>query len=274
MVQAALSSTWVRTVTRVLTMSLLAFAIFGPITNMLLWAVAEVWYFPYKLPLEYGFSFWERVFRPEGNATEALFSSIWIALLTVVVSLAIAIPAGYALARGKMPFRYLIMLLFLLPQAFPAVAVHMNVARIFYGLDLTGSIAGVVLVHASQGLVFAVWIATAAFAAVDAELEAAARNMGAGRWCTFTDVTLPLALPGVMASAIFVFLISMDEFTGTYFVGAPDVVTLPMLLFTSSMEGNYQIASISSLILLVPSVGFMLFIERFLKADVLAKVGN
>ncbi|WP_109317037.1 ABC transporter permease [Pseudovibrio ascidiaceicola] len=274
MVQAALSSTWVRTVTRVLTMSLLAFAIFGPITNMLLWAVAEVWYFPYKLPLEYGFSFWERVFRPEGNATEALFSSIWIALLTVVVSLAIAIPAGYALARGKMPFRYLIMLLFLLPQAFPAVAVHMNVARIFYGLDLTGSVAGVVLVHASQGLVFAVWIATAAFAAVDAELEAAARNMGAGRWRTFADVTLPLALPGVMASAIFVFLISMDEFTGTYFVGAPDVVTLPMLLFTSSMEGNYQIASISSLILLVPSVGFMLFIERFLKADVLAKVGN
>ncbi|AEV39005.1 ABC transporter permease protein [Pseudovibrio sp. FO-BEG1] len=274
MVQATLSSNWVRMTTRVLTMSLLAFAIFGPITNMLLWAVAEVWYFPYKLPLEYGFSFWERVFRPEGNATEALFSSIWIALLTVVVSLAIAIPAGYALARGKMPFRYLIMLLFLLPQAFPAVAVHMNVARIFYGLDLTGTVMGVVLVHASQGLVFAVWIATAAFAAVDGELEAAARNMGAGRWRTFIDVTLPLALPGIMASAIFVFLISMDEFTGTYFVGAPDVVTLPMLLFTSSMEGNYQIASISSLILLVPSVGFMLFIERFLKADVLAKVGS
>lgn len=274
MVQATLSSNWVRMTTRVLTMSLLAFAIFGPITNMLLWAVAEVWYFPYKLPLEYGFSFWERVFRPEGNATEALFSSIWIALLTVVVSLGIAIPAGYALARGKMPFRYLIMLLFLLPQAFPAVAVHMNVARIFYGLDLTGTVMGVVLVHASQGLVFAVWIATAAFAAVDGELEAAARNMGAGRWRTFIDVTLPLALPGIMASAIFVFLISMDEFTGTYFVGAPDVVTLPMLLFTSSMEGNYQIASISSLILLVPSVGFMLFIERFLKADVLAKVGN
>ncbi|EEA95736.1 ABC transporter permease [Pseudovibrio sp. JE062] len=274
MVQATLSSNWVRMTTRVLTMSLLAFAIFGPITNMLLWAVAEVWYFPYKLPLEYGFSFWERVFRPEGNATEALFSSIWIALLTVVVSLAIAIPAGYALARGKMPFRYLIMLLFLLPQAFPAVAVHMNVARIFYGLDLTGTVMGVVLVHASQGLVFAVWIATAAFVAVDGELEAAARNMGAGRWRTFIDVTLPLALPGIMASAIFVFLISMDEFTGTYFVGAPDVVTLPMLLFTSSMEGNYQIASISSLILLVPSVGFMLFIERFLKADVLAKVGS
>jgi ABC-type Fe3+ transport system permease subunit len=87
-------------------------------------------------------------------------------------------------------------------------------------------------------------------------------------------VTLPLAAPGIIASAIFVFLESLDEFTGTYFVGVPDVTTLPLLLFRASMEGNYQIASITALILLVPSVGFMLLIERFLKADVLAKVGS
>ena len=87
-------------------------------------------------------------------------------------------------------------------------------------------------------------------------------------------MTLPLAAPGIMASAIFVFLESLDEFTGTFFVGVPDVTTLPLLLFRASMEGNYQIASITALILLVPSIGFMLSIERFLKADVLAKVGS
>ena len=205
---------------------------------------------------------------------ESLITSVAIAVLTVFVSMAVAIPAGYALARGRLPWRNIILLLFLLPQAFPAVAVHMNIARIFYGLGLTGTVGGVVLVHALQGLVFAVWIATAAFSAVDPELESAARSVGASRVRAFFDITLPLALPGVLASAIFVFLISMDEFTGTYFVGAPDVVTVPMLLFTSSMEGNYQIASISSLILLVPSVLFMLVIEKFLKADVLAKVGT
>ena len=145
-------------------------------------------------------------------------------------------------------------------------------ARIFYGFGLAGTFAGVVLVHTVQGLVFAVWIATAAFAAVDRELEEAARNLGASASRTFLTVTLPLAVPGIMASAIFVFLISLDEFTGTFFVGVPDVVTMPLLLFNASMEGNYQIASITSLILLVPSVGFMLLIERFLKADVLAKI--
>ena len=48
---------------------------------MLLWAVAERWYFPHKLPLEYGFTFWERVFAPRGDAMESLGNSIVIATL-------------------------------------------------------------------------------------------------------------------------------------------------------------------------------------------------
>ena len=120
----------------------------------------------------------------------------------------------------------------------------------------------------------AVWIACAAFAAVDGSLEEAARNMGASPWTCFRTVTLPLAAPGLMASAIFVFLESLDEFTGTYFVGVPDVTTLPLLMFNASMGGNYQIASITALLLLVPSIGFMLLVERFLKPEVLAMVGR
>ena len=88
------------------------------------------------------------------------------------------------------------------------------------------------------------------------------------------DVTLPLAAPGLLASAIFVFLESLDEFTGSYFVGAPDVNMLPLLLYSAGAGGNYQIASITALLLLVPSILFMLFVERFLKADVLASVGK
>jgi putative spermidine/putrescine transport system permease protein len=255
-------------------LGLLAFVIFGPLVNLGLWAFAEKWYFPHKLPLEYGVSFWQRVFRPQGNAMESLTTSIAIALFTVAACLAVAIPAGYALARRNLALRALILLAFLLPQAFPSLAVYINVARIFYGLGLNGTIMGVVLVHTMHGLVFAVWIATAAFAAVERELEEAARNFGASPLHAFLTVTLPLAAPGIMASAIFVFLESLDEFTGTFFVGVPDITTLPILLFRASMEGNYQIASITALILLVPSVGFMLFIERFLKADVLAKVGS
>ena len=227
-----------------------------------------------SLPSQWGFRFWEVVFRPTGRAMEALNVSIWIALLTVAVSLIVAIPAGLALARGRLPWRALIMLAFLLPQAFPSLPVYINVARIFYEFGLNGTVAGVVLVHTLHGLVFAVWITTAAFASVDKELEQAARNLGASGLRTFFSVTLPLAAPGIVASAIFVFLESLDEFTGSYCVGAPEIQTLPLTMFLASMGGNYQISSITALILLVPSIGFMLIVERFLKADVMAKIGS
>jgi len=262
------------TLLRATVIALLAFIVFGPLLNLLLWAFTERWYFPHKLPQAYGLTYWFRVFSPRGGAITSLVTSIWIALLTVVLSLVVAIPAGFALARLKLPARALIMLLFLLPQAIPNLPVYVNIARMFYSVNLNGTILGVVLVHASHGLVLAVWIASAAFAAVDVSLEEAARNMGAGAWRCFCTVTLPLAMPGLIASAIFVFLESLDEFTGTYFVGVPDVITLPLLLFNASNGGNYQIASITALLLLIPSIGFMLLVERFLKADVLAMIGK
>jgi putative spermidine/putrescine transport system permease protein len=255
-------------------LALFAFAIIGPLANLVLWSFAERWYFPFKLPVAWGLRYWEVVFRPTGVAMQSLVTSISIALLTVVVALALSIPAGYALARLHLPWRGAIMIAFLLPQAFPSVAIYVNVARIFYGLGLAGTIGGVVLVHAVHALVYSVWITSAAFAAVDRELELAARNLGASVLRTLFTVTLPLAAPGILASAIFVFLESLDEFTGTFFVGVPTVSTLPLLLYSAGMGGNYQIASITALILLAPSILFMLFVERFLRADVLSRIGR
>lgn len=259
---------------RALILGLIAFIIFGPLFNLLIWAFAEKWFYPNTLPTQWGTSYWGRVFSTRGVAWESLTNSMLVATLTVITSLALSIPAGYALARLSLPFRAVIMLLFLIPQAFPNLPVYTNIARLFYQVGLNGTIPGLVIVHTVHGLVFSVWIATAAFASVGRDLEEAARSVGAGALRSFRDITLPLAMPGLMASAIFVFLESLDEFTGSYFVGAPDVNMLPLMLYTSANGGNYQIASISALLLLIPSIGFMLVVERFLKADVLAKVGQ
>ncbi|WP_426954400.1 ABC transporter permease [Muricoccus radiodurans] len=259
---------------RAVLLGALAFFVFGPLANLILWSVAESWYWPNRLPSQYGFRFWERVFRPEGQAMESLWLSIWIASLTTLLCLALSVPAAWALAKARLGARTLILLLFLLPQAFPNLPVYINVARIFFAFDLNGTVLGVVLVHAAHGLVYSIWIATAAFASVEDDAVLAARNMGAGPLTAFRTVTLPLAAPGIAASAVFVFLESLDEFTASYFVGAPEVRTLPLLLFSAAAGGNMQVAAITALILLVPSVLFMLLVERFLRAEVLAKVGQ
>ncbi len=142
-------------------------AMFGPLLNLLIWTVAESWYFPHSLPSQWGLKYWYQVFNPYSDVSSSLLTSVLIALLSVGVCLLISVPAGYALSRRKMPLRVLFMLLFLIPQAFPNLTVYMNIARLFYQWGLNGSIAGVVLVHSVHGLMYSVWICVAAFSSID-----------------------------------------------------------------------------------------------------------
>ncbi|MBS0848678.1 ABC transporter permease subunit [Citrobacter sp. JGM124] len=252
----------------------ITFIMFGPLVNLLIWTVTESWFYPHTLPSQWGLKYWYQVFSPYSDVSSSLFTSIFIAVLSVILCLFMAIPAGYALSRRGMPLRIFFMLLFLIPQAFPNLTVYMNIARIFYQWGLNGTIAGVVLVHSVHGLMYAVWICVAAFSAVDPLQARASRNLGAGPIFTFWYVILPQASPGIIAAGIFVFLESLDEFTGTFFVGAPEITTLPLLLYNASMSGNYQVSSITALILLVPSILFMLTINRFMRPEMLSKMGK
>ncbi|MCP1315923.1 ABC transporter permease, partial [Halomonas sp. 707D7] len=141
-----------------LALGCLAFVIFGPLLNLALWAFAEQWFYPHTLPTAWGFDFWARVFRPRAGAWSSLYNTLAIALAAVALAMALAVPAGYALARLALPGRHAIMLLFLLPQAFPNLPIFVNIAAIFHQLGLAGTYTGVVLVHALPGLVYAVWI--------------------------------------------------------------------------------------------------------------------
>ena len=195
-----------------------------------------------------------------------------IAVLVVVLTMLIAIPAGYALAKYAVPFRGAILFLFLMPLAFPQQPVFVNLLLTFTRMGLTSTIQGVVLIHLMVSLVFAVWISSAAFKSIPPELEEAARSVGASKLRAFVQIPLPLAAPGLLASAVFVFLTSLDEFTGTFFIGLPFISTLPMLLYASS-GSNLQFASVIAIVLLIPSILFMVIIERFLRGEHIAGVG-
>src|SRR5207244_6945828 len=94
-------------------LGIIAFVIFGPLANLVLWAVAIQWYFPHKLPLTYGFRYWGEVFKPMSDAFASLGTSILIAAITVLVCLVLAIPAGYVLVRLSLTVRCLILLIIL-----------------------------------------------------------------------------------------------------------------------------------------------------------------
>ena len=115
---------------------------------------------------------------------------------------------------------------------------------------------------------------TAVFRSIDASLEEAAYNLGASTTRAFLTVSLPLAVPGLVASALLVFLYSLDEFTGTLLVGSPFVTTLPVYMYTASQGYEMQIASVTALVLMVPGVVLLLLLERFLRAEYLTFFGQ
>lgn len=260
-------------------LALLCFVIFGPMTGLVLWSVAIRWYWPHFLPQVVGLDYWKQALGFEKSLaigavsiTDSFNTSLFIALIVVAVVMVIATPVGYVLAKYNVPFKGAVLLLFLMPQAFPQQPVFVNLLLTFTKWRLAGTVPGVMLVHLMVSLVFAVWISSAAFKSIPPELEEAARSVGASGMRTFLRITLPLAAPGLLASAVFVFLTSLDEFTGTFFIGLPWVTTLPMLLYSSSGY-NVQFASVIAIVLLIPSILFMVIIERFLKAEYIGGMG-
>jgi putative spermidine/putrescine transport system permease protein len=261
-----------RLITRAAVLAAAAFVVLGPLVSLGVWSLAERWTAPSPWPQRFGLKYWSRMLTVD--FLEPLRLGVVIALVVTALALVLAIPLGYVLARVAFPGRTLVLLAFLMPQAFPQLPVFASATREFYRWGLAGTVSGVVLVHLVGALVFAVWTMTAVFRALAPQLEEAAWNLGASTTRTFLTVALPLAAPGVAASAVLVFLYSLDEFTGTLLVGAPFVTTLPVYMYTASQGYELQIASVTALVLMVPGAVLLLALERVLKSEYLVFFGQ
>jgi ABC-type spermidine/putrescine transport system permease subunit II len=247
---------------------------------LVIWSIAIRWYWPHVLPQEIGLAYWKQALGLQRDWAIAAVSiwgafgtSMLVALVSTALVMTMAIPAGYALARFRVPLKALILLLFLMPKAFPQQPIFVNLLPTFTRWGLAGTVQGVILIHILVCLIFGVWITTSAFKAIPQELEEAARSVGATRWRTFWKVLLPLAAPGLLVSTVFVFITSLTEFTGTFFIGLPFVTTLPMLLYSSSGY-NMQFASVIAIVLLIPSLLFMVLIQRVFRPEYMGGIAG
>ncbi len=248
------------------------FVIFGPLSSLVIWSFAKQWYWPNLFPQQLSWFYWAKI--GDTLIIQALINSLIIATLTTVFAMLLTIPFAYQLVRKQFPAKVLLMLVFLLPQAFPQLPIFVNTMVLFYKWNLVGTIAGVVLVHLAGGLIYALWIMVSVFESIPLDMELAAYNLGASSLKTFFTVSLPLALPGIIASAILVFLYSLDEFPGSLLIGAPYTQTLSVFMYKTAMGYEMQVASVASLLLTIPGVLMLLVMERYIKAEHLASFGS
>jgi multiple sugar transport system permease protein len=218
-----------------------------------------------------------KAFWPEGNTESmafllgfqgvisALMNSLAVAAMTMVISIALGAPAGYAIARydfrGKTAFRMLIML----TRAFPLPLLALPLAVFFIRHGIDDTLWGLAMVHSMLALPFAVLITYSLFSGVPVELEEAAWVFGCNKWQAFTRVVMPLAAPGLAASAVFAFVISWNE----VFAAAVLTIenrTLTAFLLQSLNTSPVYLKFAGGALLVVPAAIFMFLIRKHLFA--------
>ena len=244
--------------------------IIGPLVWLILGAFATSWTFPRLLPDSWTLSWWTGVFAYPG-----LFHAMWLSLqfacVVTVASAMLCLPAAYAFARWDFPGRRFFLISLFATNSFPAIGLYISIAGLFYSLHLMQTFAGVVIVQLIGTIVYMVWIPAASFAAFDRTLEEAARDAGARRLRVFCGVTIRLALPGIIVALILTFLGAFDESQGTFVVGAPRYLTMPLDMY--SVVGHYpeQGASVFALLMTVPSIVLLALVRRHIISGHLAR---
>ncbi|MDI6909059.1 ABC transporter permease [Nocardioides sp.] len=198
---------------------------------------------------------WTSICEPEGLC-DSLRLSVAVSLTATVLATVLGTLMAFALVRHSFRGRAASNLLIFLPMATPEVVMGSSLLAMFVSVGLDGALGFVTIViaHVLFCLSFVVVTVKARLAGMDARLEQAAMDLYANEWQTFRLVTLPLAMPGIVAAALLAFSLSFDDFIVTNFT-AGQSVTFPIFVYGSKLKDfPAQLFVVGSIMFLVSFV--------------------
>lgn len=233
------------------------------------------------LPEAVTFQNYSDIFKPaafgesagESTFFLALRNSVIISLGTTLVACVFGTLAAYSFARLNIPAKRALLLVVLGSQLLPAISLIIPLFRMFRTAGLLDSIAALILAYSTFSMPFVVWIMAGYFQAVPAELEEAARIDGASRFQAFVRIAVPLAAPGIGATAIFTLLNAWDEFFfALIFTSTYTSKTVPVALaeFIGRHNVNWGLLVTSGFIASLPPIILSLMFYRYIVSGVLA----
>ena len=193
---------------------------------------------------------------------EALARSAVVATTSSALATVLACAAALALEKfvfvGRWPMRVLSTISLMLPE----LVLSLSLLSWFSVLHWELSLATVVIAHVTLVLPFAILVIAARLTSMDASIEDAARDLGAGEWQVLTKITLPLLKPAVISAFTLSFLLSFDDFLVTYYTNGPGGDTLPVKLYSLMKAGlTPKIQALSSLMLLFSIIMVMILVR-------------
>ncbi|TBC89086.1 carbohydrate ABC transporter permease [Rhizobium ruizarguesonis] len=168
-----------------------------------------------------------------------MLDSLIIAVGTVVVGLLVSVTAAYAFSRFRFAGRKAFMLQFLLINMFPIVLLILPLFVLFRKLSILDTHFALILANATAAIPFAVWMLTSYVGAIPRSLDEAAMTDGCTRLTALRRVVLPLMMPGIISTGIYIFITAWNEYLYALTLGGKNV--RPVTVAIQTLIGEYQI---------------------------------
>lgn len=207
---------------------------------------------------------WYSNFLSRPEFIRGLSTSIALGASTVIVATALGSGLAFVLVRHTFMGAGLLKGLVLSPVSLPRIACGVSLFLFFVNLGVSGAFPELLALHVIITCPYVVSVLTASLSEVDESLEQASMNLGANRYQTFRRVTLPLIRPGLVAGAIFAFVVSFDEVTASTFLVDAHTTTYPVVLFSYMERGGLDpTVAAGTSILLVPLLILIFILDRY-----------
>lgn len=201
-------------------------------------------------------------------------NSAVVALASTALVILVSLPAAYVLARLKGKIRATGIGWILVSQVFPVILIILPLFLILRSIGLTDSLVGLTLVHTTYTLPFALWMLQGYVAAIPIDLEEAGSMDGASRLTVIRRIVFPLLAPGVVATAMFSFVSSWNEFFfALVLLQSPENYTLPITLqMFIGGEGKVALGPLAAgaVLAAIPSIVFFAIMQRKLVGGLMA----
>ncbi|MGV8938505.1 MAG: carbohydrate ABC transporter permease [Allorhizobium sp.] len=168
-----------------------------------------------------------------------MLDSLIIAVGTVVIGLLVSVTAAYAFSRFRFVGRKLIMLQFLLINMFPIVLLILPLFILMRKLNLLDTHFALIMANATVAIPFAIWMLTSYVGAIPKSLDEAAMTDGCSRLTALRRVVLPLMMPGIISTGIYIFITAWNEYLYALTLGGRNV--RPVTVAIQTLIGEYQI---------------------------------
>jgi multiple sugar transport system permease protein len=195
-----------------------------------------------------------------------MLNSVWVSFASTVLGVAVAVPAAYVFSRFRFPGRNLLFYGVLIRNMFPAVVFLMPLFILMRWLGLVDTQASLILTYLTFGLPLSIWLLKGFFDNIPVQLEQAARIDGASRFRAFLLIVMPLSSPGIIATAIYSFILAWNEYVyALTFLNDKSKLTLAVGLqrFFTEYATNWPGLMAASFIMSVPVVALFLVVQKY-----------